>query len=128
MKIVSLFKLDDYSSELKIIDESGEVWYCQILNMKFRWVREGQFVRIRSGCLDHYDKYENTFGLKPYSNILSLPYPCKIAKNMKIDYEAIKENNKKLLAQEITLHPVITSYISNPKLQKLPLSNLERIL
>ena len=54
-------------------------------------------MRIRSANLEHYAKYENTFGLKPYSNILSLPYPCAIAKNMQIDYEGMKELNKYLL-------------------------------
>ena len=78
--------------------------------------------------MEHYDKYENTFALKPYSNILSLPYPCAIAKNMQIDYEALKHMNKELLEQEVTMHPVVTSYITDLKLLKLPLRNLERIL
>lgn len=54
-------------------------------------------MRIRSANLEHYDKYENTFGLKPYSNILTLPFPCLIAKNMKIDFEANKDLNRELL-------------------------------
>lgn len=53
--------------------------------MKYRWVREGQVVRIRSATLEHHDKYDRVFGDKKYSNILSLPYPSLIAKDMKYD-------------------------------------------
>lgn len=55
--------------------------------MKYRWLREGQYIRIRSANLEHYDKYDRTFGLKPYSNILSLPYPSALAKNMKFEQD-----------------------------------------
>lgn len=41
VRICQLFKIDDYSSELRVIDESNEVWFCQVLNMKYRWLREG---------------------------------------------------------------------------------------
>ena len=41
VKITQLFKIDDYSSELRVIDEGNEIWFCQVLNMKFRWLREG---------------------------------------------------------------------------------------
>ena len=85
-------------------------------------------MRIRSANLEHYDKYENTFGLKPYSNILTLPFPCLIAKNMKIDFEANKDLNRELLKLDKIMHPVLTSYISAPKLQKLPMRSLEKIL
>jgi len=27
VKIVQLFKLDDYSSEARVIDDSGEIWH-----------------------------------------------------------------------------------------------------
>lgn len=44
-------------------------------------------MRIRSANLEHYDKYTRTFGVHAKSNILSLPFPCLIARNMKIDHE-----------------------------------------
>lgn len=28
VKVAQLFKIDDYSSEMRVIDESGEVWFC----------------------------------------------------------------------------------------------------
>ena len=79
--------MDDYSSEIRMIDDSNnEIWYCQLLNFKFKCVREGQYVRIRSATLEHHEKYneQRSFGLKQYSNILSLPSPSLLAENMKL--------------------------------------------
>lgn len=28
VKITQLFKLDEYSSEMRVIDESNEIWFC----------------------------------------------------------------------------------------------------
>lgn len=53
--------------------------------MKYIWVREGQVVRIRAATLENHDKYDRVFGLKGHSNILSLPYPSLLAKDMKFD-------------------------------------------
>lgn len=51
VRVVQVFKLDDYSSEIRVIDDSNQIWFCQLLNLKYRWVREGQVVRIRSATL-----------------------------------------------------------------------------
>lgn len=116
VKIVQLFKLDEYSSELRVMDESKEIWFAQVFNLKYRWLREGQFVRIRSANLENHDKYERTFGLKHYSNILSLPYPCLIARNMKIDFLSMqKELDESLLESERVMHPVIVSHLTDDK-------------
>lgn len=47
VKILQIFKLDDYTSEIRVIDATNEVWHAQILTQKFKWLREGQYVRIR---------------------------------------------------------------------------------
>ena len=47
VKILQMFKLDDYSSECRVIDNSNEIWHMQILNQKYKDIREGQVVRIR---------------------------------------------------------------------------------
>lgn len=36
VKIIQIFKLDAYTSELRITDESNEIWFAQVLNNKFR--------------------------------------------------------------------------------------------
>lgn len=76
---------------MRIIDKSGEIWHASVYNIKYTGLREGQFIRIRAGTLSNHSKgYEKTFGLRPYSNILTLPYPCKLAKDMMFDEVAQK--------------------------------------
>ena len=48
-------------------------------------MREGQFVRIRQATLQNHKNYTRVFGLKTHTNIMSLPYPCKIAEEMLFD-------------------------------------------
>ena len=40
--------------------------------------------------MNHSKGYERSFGLRPYSNILTLPYPCKLAEDMIFDEVAQK--------------------------------------
>jgi hypothetical protein len=69
---------------MRVIDDS-EIWNCQIQTNRFRYLKEGQYVRIRGGSLLHHRGYERTFGLNAYSNIIILPYPCKLAQDMMFD-------------------------------------------
>jgi hypothetical protein len=129
VKVVQLFKIDDYSSEMRVIDDSNEIWFCQVLNMKYRWLREGQFIRIRSANLEHYSKYERTFGLKPYSNILSLPYPSLSVRKMLINSDEVMKNiDKELLSQDKIMHPVVVTHITSEDHKYTPLKTLEEIV
>eukprot|EP00347_Sterkiella_histriomuscorum_P003620 403363589 len=130
VRVVQVFRLDDYSSEMRVVDDSNQIWFCQILNLKYRWVREGQVLRIRSATLEHHDKYDKVFGLKNYSNILSLPYPSLLAKEMKYDmHQAERDLDKALLTQdEKIMHPVLASSILNRKVYSTPLRTLEQIM
>jgi len=68
------------------MDESGEIWHSQPYNAKYRALQEGQYVRIRAANLiSHSTDYKRTFGMRPYTNILSLPEPCKLAETMHFD-------------------------------------------
>ena len=40
---------------------------------------------IRGGTLQHQSKLYRTFGLRNFSNIINLPYPCKLAQDMMFD-------------------------------------------
>ena len=85
-KVLQLFKTDEYCSEVRLLDNSDQIWHCSVLNLKYRWLRQGQYVRIRAATLQNHAKgYERFFGLKSYSNILCLPYPCKLAQDMFFD-------------------------------------------
>ena len=92
VKVIQLFMIDQYKSEMRVIDDSNELWHCQIYNNKYRWLREGQYVRIRGCTLYNFANkgYEKTFGLRSYSNILSLPYPSYLAQEMMFDEVSAK--------------------------------------
>lgn len=70
--VLQLFRLDVYSSEMWVVDDSNEIWFTQIQNLRYKNVRQGDFVRIRSANLEQFENYQNTFGFKPHSNIMIL--------------------------------------------------------
>ena len=82
VKILQMFKLDDYSSECRVIDQSDEIWHMQILNQKYKDIKEGQVVRIRQATLQNHKNYNRVFGLKSHSNISSLPEHSVLACNL----------------------------------------------
>lgn len=41
VKVVQIFKVDEYSSEARVLDSSNEIWFFQFLNMKYKWLRQG---------------------------------------------------------------------------------------
>jgi hypothetical protein len=47
VKVLQMLRLDDYTSECRVIDSSNEIWHVQVLNQKFKWLKEGHYVRIR---------------------------------------------------------------------------------
>ena len=49
-------------------------------------------MRIRGCTLYNFanEGYEKTFGLRPFSNILSLPYPSYLAQEMMFDEHSAK--------------------------------------
>ena len=32
VKVLQIVRLDRYSAEMRVIDESGQLWHCQVLN------------------------------------------------------------------------------------------------
>ncbi len=129
VKIIQIFRVDKYTTEIRVVDDSGEMWFGQVFTAKYRKLREGQYVRIRSACLEHHDKYERTFGVKAHSNILILPYPCQLAKDIIIDSgPIIKEADQKLLEEDHIFHPIIATEIKDAALKRLPIKTLDRVV
>ena len=127
-----MFRVDDYTSELRVMDDSNQFWTCHIHNMKYRFLREGQYVKIRGATLEHHEKSASgrSFGLKNYSNIMSLPYPSKLAQGMKIDVAALTKDfeREQLLLDTLNLHPIIVTRVTNEKYAHLPITSLDKIL
>lgn len=131
VKILQLFKVDEYKSEMRVIDDSNEIWHTQIYNVKYPLLREGSYVRIRACTLYNFANkgYERTFGLRPQSNILTLPYPCKLAQDMMFDeFSAKNEFEVKSLTQSGTvMHPIVVSRITDKDLSWKPITDLTRL-
>lgn len=125
--------MDEYQSELRCIDDSGEIWHAQPYNAKYQQLAQDQHVRIRSASLSaHTTDYHSTFGMRHYTNILSLPYPCELAARMKFDeVEACKSFETSQLMSAIKSsvpllrHPIIVTRILDEKLAQKPVSELE---
>lgn len=129
VKILQLFRVDEYQSEMRVIDESGEIWHSSVYNVKYRSIKEGQYVRIRAASLVNHMGYTRTFGMRPYSNILTLPYPCKLAESMMFDEVSevkIFEKSQLQSKDSILMHPIIVSEISDKKVSAA-LTNLDDI-
>lgn len=42
VKVVQIIRGQDHQmSEVRVLDESNEIWYTEIFNRKFKWLREG---------------------------------------------------------------------------------------
>ena len=40
-KIIQLFQIDDFVIELRLIDDSDEIWHCHAQKSKNYWLKEG---------------------------------------------------------------------------------------
>ena len=104
---------------MRVIDDSGEIWHSSVFNVKYRSIREGQYVRIRAASLVNHQGYTRTFGMRPYSNILTLPYPCKLAESMMFDEVSeskIFETQQLAMKDKILMHPIIVTHVNDKKL------------
>lgn len=70
-------------------------------------------MRIRAASLVNHAGYTRTFGMRPYSNILTLPYPCKLAGDMMFDEFAESRGfeQTQLASDQIIMHPIVVSTI-----------------
>jgi hypothetical protein len=132
VKIVQFIRLDRYTSEISVLDSSNEIWHAQILNQKFKWLQEGQFVRIRQASLQNHKSYQRVFGLKSSSNILVLPEPSVMVNEMNIDEKDLVVNHEmnaltNLECQDLK-HPVLISEIQSKEDRDLHLSSLLQLL
>lgn len=131
VKILQIFKLDDFTSELRVMDASNQIWFCQILNQKFRGLKENSYVRMRSVTIENHLEYPNTFGFKHYSNILQLPYPCKLARDMNLESDNIsRQFDKDQLANSAEnpiMHPLILSKPKDPVYTNMYLKTFAQI-
>jgi len=86
--------LDEYTNELKLKDQSGQVFYTLALKLKFPHLRQGEVVRIRSATYDDTATQKKVLLLSHYSNILTFVSSSKLAKEVKSKVQDEKNTEK----------------------------------
>ena len=111
VRVLHIFKKDESSSEVSFMDMSGDIGYAEVYTNKFRWLREGQVVKIKGAS--KFKQTEGNLLIKYSTNILTIPSDMKIAeelldlepsKSLKKEAQAVMKNADdvhKLLATEI---------------------------
>lgn len=82
-KILQVFELDEYTNELKLKDQSGQVFFTLALKLKFPHLRAGEVVRIRSATYDETSSQKKVLLLSHYSNIVTFISSSKLAKDIR---------------------------------------------
>lgn len=83
MKVTKLKRIDENESLLEVTDSSvKEPWSCKIYTTKYRWLREGQFVRLNHASLFNIEMGKREFSLRFAGNILTVPAEAKISEDI----------------------------------------------
>lgn len=100
-----------------------------MFNLKYQTIKEGAYVRIRAASLANHSTYTRTFGMRPYSNILALPYPCKLAEDMlfdEISNARAFELSEIAQKDKILMHAIVITQIKDASVTPV-ISNLNDI-
>ncbi len=87
VRVLHIFKKDDSRSEVSFMDMSGDIGYAELYTNKFRWLREGQVVKIKGAS--KFKQAEGNLLIKYSTNILTIPSDMKIAEEL-LDLEPAK--------------------------------------
>jgi hypothetical protein len=123
-KILQIFELDEYTNELKLKDQSGQVFYTLALKLKFPHLRAGEVVRIRSATYDDTATQKKVLLLSHYSNILTFVSASKLAKEVKSKVSDEKNAEKASLKQPVMMNAVVLTEVDK-KHQNLPTTSLD---
>lgn len=124
-KVLKIFEKDENNLELRIKDMSQEMWFINVPKIKFRNLKQGEVIRIRSVEVNLTSK-RNLINTKPYTNILKFHPSSRISveltKNIEDETDIDKVYNDE--SGEIVMNPVIYTEITDNSLTKSPLFKL----
>lgn len=92
-------RIDEKMSEVRVLDESNEVWFTEIYMKKFKWLREGQVVMIKNAFVNDQQLGSKQLSLSYSSNILTMPSDSKIAREMTMDEKGVMIEADRFLLQ-----------------------------
>lgn len=127
VKVIHIFKKDEQKSEVSFIDVSQQIWYAEVYTNKFRWLREGQIVKVKGAS--KFKQAEGNLFMKFSTNILTIPADMKIAEDLfELDSsKSLHKEAKALLKNEEGTHKILATDINDLQIKGLPLSKLETI-
>jgi len=110
-KVLQVFLLDEYTNELKLKDNSGEVFYTLALKIKFPHVRQGSVVRIRSCTYDDTSLNKKVLVLQHYSNIMTFINTSKLAASLSSKVSDDKNSEKAALKSKVSMTPIVLTEV-----------------
>ena len=100
VKVLKVFEKDEQTLEVRIKDDSNQLWFLTLPKLRFGGninIREGEIIRVRSVTKDSRNKHINS---KLSTNILKF-LPCaKIVRLMQTKIKELPEEDKMLLEDE----------------------------
>ncbi len=83
VRVLHIFKSEDeQKSEVSFIDQSGEIWQAEIYTGKFRWLREGQIVKVKGASKYRQCDGSRRLFMKFSTNVLTIPNDMKVAEGL----------------------------------------------
>ena len=103
----------------------NRMWFMTIPKTKFRNLKQGEVIRIRSVEVNFTSK-RNIINIKPYTNILRFHQSSKVSKELSLSIEDETDIDKVYNEEssEIVMNPVIYSEITDSNLAKGPFFKL----
>jgi hypothetical protein len=123
-KILQVFELDEYTNELKLRDQSGEVYYTLALKLKFPHLKAGAVVKIRSATHDITAQNKNVLVLQHYSNIMTFIGSSKLAATVSKNVTNERNSEKATLKASTSMTPVVLTEVDK-KHANLPTTPLQ---
>lgn len=125
-KITQVVHRDEWNSDIRIRDRSGDTWFSTIIRKQFPRIKEGEIVKIRSCKVDDDSTRVKSFSISSITNFMTIVPFAKIMKQLnKIPLDST-DADEFLLDQETIQDPVLASTVS-PEYQDMECTSLEEI-
>jgi len=127
VKVLRVFEKDEYDLELRIKDQSNELWFISLPKLKFGYISEGDVIRVRSVNINITSK-RNLLEVRPGTNILRFTQSNPIILEMKETVEGESEADKLMMDEanaETLMKPITFTEITDLDMQDLPLFKLD---
>ncbi len=127
VRVLHIFKKDESRSEVSFMDESGDIGYGEVYTNKFRWLREGQVVKIKGAS--KFKQTEGNLLIKYSTNILTIPSDMKIAEEL-LELEpskSLKREAQAVLKNTDEVHKLLATEINDQLIKSLPMTKLENV-